>query len=130
MDIQARTAMYRDFLSKEGFNPIVDEGGAIMFRFEGKGYIILVDDDDEFFRLIFPNFWSIDSEDERIKVQDAALHASSRTKVTKIFPAQDDTWAVIEMFCNPPENFKSVFSRSMSALQAGVRTFTEKMNEE
>lgn len=130
MDIQARTAMYRDFLSKEGFNPIVDDGGAIVFRFEGKGYIILVDDDDEFFRLIFPNFWSIDSEDERIKVQEASLHASSRTKVTKIFPAQDNTWAAIEMFCDPPENFKSVFIRSMSALQAGVRTFTEKMNEE
>ena len=130
MTKQERTEMYRAFLAEEGYAPKVDEDGDIVFKCEGKTYVILVEDKDaEFFRLAYPNFWSIDSEAERAKVAEASLHATTQTKVVKVFPIKDNTWAAIEMFCSPPEAFKPVFQRSLSALRSGVEAFRSKMNE-
>lgn len=130
MDKPSRAKMYRDYLAEEGFTPKIDDDGDVFFKYEGKNYVIIIEDDEQFFRICFPNFWSIESEEERKKVQEAALYAAAKTKVAKVFPVQDDTWAVIELFCDPPESFSRVFRRSLGALQAGVNNFIEKMHED
>ncbi|MCX8141017.1 MAG: hypothetical protein WHU94_15075 [Thermogemmata sp.] len=128
MTKQERVGMYMRYLVEEGYMPRVDQDGDIIFKFEGGTYLIIIDDsDDEYFRLVFPNFWSIDSEEERMQVYIAATHATAETKVTKVYPVRDNVWASIEMFCSPPEVFKSVFRRSLGALRAGVNNFREKM---
>jgi hypothetical protein len=128
---QERTRMYRDFLLREGYAPTVDRDGDVSFKYEGRTYYILAQDDDEmFFRLIYPNFWSIESESERAKVKAAALYANAQTKVVKVFPVEDNTWATIEMFFCPPEAFKAVFHRALRALSAGIEAFRSKMNED
>lgn len=130
MSKQARAEMYRQFLTEEGFAPRIDEDGDVFFKYEGGNYLVLVDDrDEEFFRLIFPGFWSIESDEERVMVTLAAQHATAQTKVAKVFTVRDNTWATIEMFCSPPENFKSVFRRCLNALRASVVNFQEKMRE-
>ena len=128
MTKQERAEMYRGFLAEEGYVPKIDGDGDVTFKYEGGGYFIGVDEkDEEFFRLVFPSFWSIESEVEREKVAKAALQATAETKVAKVFPVRDNTWASIEMFCSPPEAFKAVFRRSLSALQASVESFREGM---
>lgn len=128
MSKQDRADMYRNYLAEEGFSPKLDSDGDVVFKYEGKSYCIIVDEnDEEFFRLVFPNFWSIESDEEREKVLNAANYSTARTKVTKIFPIRDDTWAAIEMFCSPPEAFKISFRRCLSALQTGVNNFLEQM---
>ena len=130
MTKQERAEMYRSFLASEGYTPKIDSDGDVAFKFEGGNYYILVDDKDEaFFRLAYPGFWEIESEEERAKVIEAALHATAQTKVTKVFPVRNNTWATIEMFCSPPEVFQSVFHRCLTALRAGVVSFQEKMRE-
>ena len=57
----------------------------------------------------------------------AALSATAETKVVKVYPVDNSTWAAIEMFCSPPEVFKSVFQRSLLALKAGVTRFRGQM---
>jgi len=128
MDKKQRAKMYENFLLEEGFTPTIDQDGDVIFKAEGRTYAILIDErDEEFFRLVFPNFWPIESNEERVKVEQAALQATAETKVAKIFPVRNNVWASIELFCSPPEAFKPVFSRSMSALRAAVGTFAEKM---
>lgn len=130
MSKQQRAQMYKDFLSEEGYAPKLDEDGDVAFKCEGLNYLILIDeDDDEYFHLVFPGFWPIESEAEREQVLQAAAQATANTKVAKVFPVRDTTWAAIEMFCDPPESFKPVFRRSMSALRAGVQSFVDKMRE-
>lgn len=125
-----RTQMYSEFLRKEGYAPQLDSDGDILFKMEGRTYLIIVDrDDEEFFRIVFPNFWSIENEKERRQVHEAALHATAQTKVAKVFPVRDDVWASVELFCSPPDSFKPVFRRSMSALAAAIATFVSKMRE-
>lgn len=117
-----------EYLRGEGYLPSVDEDNDIVFKHEGASYIIVLDDkDDEFFRIVFPNFWPIESEPEREKVGRAALAATAAIKVAKVFPVSDNVWATIELFSSDIENSKAVFSRSMLALRAAVRKFAEAM---
>jgi hypothetical protein len=119
-----------NFLRKEGYLPSVDEDGDVVFKFEGRTYLVLLDDkDDEFFRLVFPGFWEITSEEERIMVERAALTATAETKVAKVFPVRDNTWATIELFVPDIESAQRVFNRSLRALQTAVRTFVEQMQK-
>jgi len=121
--------MYKEYLTKEGYSP-TQEGGLLIFKKEGRTYVITVDDKDmPYFQLVFPNFWSIDSDKERAKAFAAANHATAATKVAKIYVRDDgkNMWGSIEMFFESPEYFRGVFDRSMAALMAGVANFTEKM---
>ena len=130
MTNQELAELYRAHLSEEGFSPKIDSDGDVIFKFEGRSHFISVNAEDEnFFRLIFPNFWPIENEDERKKVNAAALQATAKTKVAKIFPVKDNVCASIEMFCSPPEVFKAVLTRSLNALRAGVENFREGMQD-
>jgi hypothetical protein len=124
------TQMYHEYLSDEGYMPRVDQSGNVVFKYEGGTYVILVSEkDDEFFSLVFPNFWSIEGDTERVKAILAAQAVNAETKVAKVFLVHDNTWASIEMFCCPPENFKTVFRRSLKTLRGAVANFATKMME-
>jgi hypothetical protein len=130
MDKKSRARMYGEFLKSQGYAPEVDSDGDVRFKKEGRTYFVAIDEDDEeFFRVIFPNFWKIESEDERRRVLVACDHSNSLSKVAKVYMVEDNVWASIELFFGDPEDFKSVFERSMGALQNGVANFVQKMRE-
>lgn len=125
----SKIAMYKTYLEQEGFHP-KQEGGLLLFEDEGRSYVIFANEDDpEYFQLVFPDFWSIDSDNERARAYQAANHATAVTKVAKIHVQEDgkNVWASIEMFFESPEQFNGVFTRSMRVLKAVVNNFSEKM---
>lgn len=125
-----RANMYVSYLSSEGYPAKIDGDGDVEFKYEGGNYYVLVDETDEaFFRVVYPSFWPIKDEKQRAKVKEAAALATTNTKVAKIFPVGENTWASIEMFCMPPDSFKPVFGRCLAALRAAVQTFVQKMTE-
>lgn len=110
MTKQERSEMYRKYLTEEGYAPKIDDDGDVRFKYEGRYYFIAVDEnDEEFFQLVFPNFWTIESDAERDKVAKAAIQATAKTKVAKVFPVNDNTWALIEMFCSPHRSSRLSF---------------------
>lgn len=124
-----RAKMYEDFLREEGYLPQIDNDGDVVFKMEGRTFLILIDPkDDEFLQVCLPNFWPIESEDERERAQVAANYATEQTKVAKVFPVADNMWATAELFCSPPEMFKPVFRRFLSAITTAVETFRDRMN--
>ncbi|MFM7058132.1 MAG: hypothetical protein ACKO2P_14530 [Planctomycetota bacterium] len=128
MSKSERISVILEHIRSEGYVPTIDNDGDILFKCEGRSYFVILDENDEqFYRLTFPNFWSIEDEAERERVVQASSVATAKTKVAKIFPVKDDTWASIELFLSNAEQFNSVFARSLSALQAAVRTFREAM---
>ena len=99
-----------------------------MFKHEGRTYYIDIDTSDEqYFRLVFPNFWSVESAEELARVLYATNYATMKTKVAKVYLRSDgkDTVAAIEMFFERPEHFRPVFRRAMSALQTSINNFKE-----
>lgn len=130
MDKQQRAMSYLLFLQAEGYSARIDEDGDVVYKKEGRTYFVDVDEkDDQFFRICFPNFWKIDSEEERQRVLVACDYSNALSKVAKVFIVRDNVWASIELFFGDEEHFKPVFERCMSALENGVRNYVKKMNE-
>jgi len=125
-----RARALSDFLMEEGYSFKTDAEENIVLKVDGKTYFITLDEQDEmFFRIIFPNFWSIDSANERLKVEQAALKATAFTKVAKIFTVGDNIWATVEIFSSSIDNVKLVFNRSFSALKTAVDFFVQELRK-
>lgn len=122
--------LYSDYLAEEGYKPSIDDDGDVRFKREGDVYFIAVSEKDpEFFTVVLPNIWPIESEAERAKVLAAADASNSNSKVAKAYTVKDNVWVGIEFFVARPEDFKPVFKRAMSALDNGVANFVAKMKE-
>ena len=127
----ANTDLYVQYLQREGFRPEAQDG-FVSFRYEGGTYAISVDDDDpEFFQLMYPNFWKIENDAERLAAIRCAEEATMQCKVAKVYVRSDgaNVIADIEEFLPHREDFKSIFDRSLRALHTAVRLFTEGMNK-
>lgn len=123
-----RAHSFLEYLTNEGYIATVDQDSDIVLKHEGGVYLIVLDDlDPGFFRIVFPNFWSIDSESARTKAEKAALTATAATKVAKVFPVSNNLWATVELFVTDLDQAKAVFKRSMSALRAAVVKFGQEM---
>lgn len=123
--------LYQNFLRAEGYMPEVDGDGDVVFKKEGTTFFIdITENDAEYFRIVCPNFWPIESDEERLRVLDACTKATARGKVAKIFIVRENVWASVEQFLSEPEQFKSIFERSMSALQNGIGLFVEEMRKD
>ncbi len=126
---QQLAQIYADYLDKKGYHPETEEG-FVRFRHAGGVYLVAVDaNDEEYFRLIFPNFWEITDDAERQKVLRACDTATAETKVAKVFIVRDNVWGTIEIFCPEIQQFQQIFDRSMSALRAAVNKFVEEMKK-
>jgi hypothetical protein len=122
--------MYVDFLSEEGYGPKVDGDGDVVFKAEGRTFYIEVNENDlQYFRVVFPNFWKIGSETEKAKVAIAAAYASSKTKVAKAFILGDNTTISAEVYLTDPYDFKIVFKRMFSSISTAINHFKTKISE-
>lgn len=123
-------SLYMDFLAREGYRPSLNGNSLVVFKEEGRTYVIPVDTQDPaYFQLLFPNFWSIDDSSDFAKAILAANETTRITKVAKVYVRDDgkNVTAAIEMLLDRPEDFAPVFRRSLSAIKSAVKTFVEKM---
>ncbi|MGU5695448.1 T3SS (YopN, CesT) and YbjN peptide-binding chaperone 1 [Aeromonas veronii] len=119
------------YLTYEEYKPEIDSDGDVRFKRDGNVYYIDVNErDPEFFRIVLANIWPIESDKERSQVLMAASDANAISKVSKVFTVENDVWVSIDLFVRRPEDFKDVFTRSMSALDNGVRNFAKRMKEQ
>lgn len=125
-----KAELFSKYLTEEGYSPKIDSDGDITFKREGMTFCIFAaENDKEFFRLALPNFWPIESEDERRKVVAAANAATGSVKVGKVFMIGDNVWATVELLVDPIENFGKVFNRSLSIITACLQRFREGMSK-
>ena len=127
-----RARVYIDYLSAEGFRPEIDSDDDIVFKSEGLTYCILMDDgDDEFFRVLLPNFWKLDSDQEILPAAEAVNYANSVTKLAKLTIRKDRNTidASVELLLKNPADIRHIFLRSLGALQLASRKFAKKMHD-
>ncbi|MGI6632707.1 MAG: hypothetical protein ACOX5M_06605 [Bacillota bacterium] len=121
--------LYMNYLREEGYAPKLDGDGDVQFKFEGLTYCIFAEEDDrEYFRISLPNFWPIESEEERRQVVVACNEATAGVKVGKVYPVGDNVWASLEMLIDPIEDFPKFFRRSLLILSACTMRFRESMS--
>ena len=122
--------LYIEYLVAEGYRPSIDGDGDIEFKREGRTYFIIVSEKDpEFFRLVLANIWNIEDDAERSRVLVAADHSNAVSKVSKVYIVKDNVWVCVELFVAAPQDFRGVFARSMSAMDAGVTNYVDRMRQ-
>ena len=123
--------LYMQFLSEEGYHPVIDDDGDVRFKSEGKTYYIFPNENDSaYFSLYYLNFWEIESINERRLALDAANVATKKSKCAKVFLTTNETCAGVELIFESPDDFVNVFSRAMQMLNHGVDVFVEEMQNE
>lgn len=125
--IKAMTKYYVDFLEKEGMRPVV-KGEDIAFQFQEKVFLLLIDHrDQQFFRLLMPNFWLIASETERQKAYQFASEVTSEVKVGKIIISGNRVHASAEMLTGPEANPNDFFLRVLQITKETADRFAGRM---
>lgn len=123
-----KAELFMSYLREEGYVPKLDDDGDIVFKAEGLTLIVFAaEDDQEYFRIVVPNFWSIDNEEERARATHAANRVTAQMKVGKIQLVNDNVWSSVELLIDPIENFDRVFKRSLRILTAAMGEFREAM---
>jgi len=128
---KACSKQYLDYLNEQGYRASIDGDGDVVFKREGKIFCVIpIDTDPMYFRLTYPNFWSIDSDAEMKAGLEAANYANSAIKAAKVtIMPNKNTWASIEAFMVRPDDFKGILDRSIDALSAISRRYGDKVRE-
>ncbi|MDR0732293.1 MAG: hypothetical protein LBF63_11540, partial [Treponema sp.] len=111
--------MYMDYLKGEGYTANIDDDGDVRFRYEGGTYyIIVLEGDPKFIRILYPNFWEIESEEELMRAYITASYVSRTTKIAKVFVNrnEDDVSIVAESLLNDPGDFRNHLTRLLSTI--------------
>jgi hypothetical protein len=123
---------YRDFLNEEGYRASIDEDGDVAFKFEGGNYFISIyEDDGEYFQLVYPYFWEIESDEERELAKAACIEITRGQKAAKVFMVKNnaDVSATAEAFFDSREDVKKIFPRYIRSIQSAVAAFREAMRK-
>jgi hypothetical protein len=116
--------MILEFLKENGFMPKAITENELIFKSEGKTFLIITDDrDTQYLRIVLPNFWSIDSNHEEKLARETALLITKRKKATKIIIEDTIVSAVVEIFLNEPKAFDNIIIRSARVLKSASEEF-------
>ncbi|MDR2375351.1 MAG: hypothetical protein LBD96_02820 [Treponema sp.] len=124
--------MYVSYLREEGYSPWVDDDGDVAFERSDLNFYIAVNEGDlEYFQLLFPGIYSIDTPEERQRAADAISVVNRRRKVAKIFMNTNETSVsvVAEVFLRNPGDFRGTFSRMFDNVLLAAQNFLEAMEE-
>lgn len=122
------------YLDARDYSPEFDPDGDVVFKRDNNTYIVIFDrNDDEFFRIIYPNFWSLDSEAEWRSTFLPAHKVNYSNKVAKIIVPEKyvpdsksvfhSVFVTVETFNSDPYEFARSIPRSLEALDAAALKF-------
>lgn len=118
-----------ELLRGQGYEPQVS-GNVITFESNGSKYAIPRDPDDlSYYRVIYPDFWTVTSSEEREAVLVLSNLAARRCKGVRIFFDSEikSASASSEMLFNEPADFVFHFPRILGMIQDGVELFVDGM---
>jgi hypothetical protein len=122
--------MYVEYLTSEGYEAEVDGDGDVAFAIDDWSFYIIVNDDDsEYFEMLLPNVdaWG-DSGVSEAKAALAASKATMSTKVAKVFVTPYNNVHIrAEIFIAKPEDFKLHFDRMVDAIITAYNTYYNEM---
>jgi hypothetical protein len=122
--------LHVEYLAEEGFRPKVDDEGDIHFRYEGRHHFIMETQDEQYFHLLFPNFFPLSNETEVEEAALAASAASRATKVAKVYlnPAQGNVSASVELLVAQPADVHAHLVRCLGIIGTATGKFLEEMS--
>jgi hypothetical protein len=120
--------LFLEILDQINVDGEIDGDGDIQFEYKDRSYFLEVNENDtEFYRLVLPNIWPIESALERLKVLKAINEVNKTKKVAKAYATNDNVWITVEMFIDKPDNFIGSLERQFKVINEAVDLFVEEM---
>jgi hypothetical protein len=117
-------------LQADGFNAALDDDGDLAFRYEGRHYVLCFDNDDPLFsKLILPNIWELDSQQEFQRALAALDYLNRRLKLVKAHTVRDQIWLSMEMWMTDHGDWQQLLPRAIRAMSHALHLLTEQMRE-
>ncbi|MDR2194430.1 MAG: YbjN domain-containing protein [Treponema sp.] len=133
MEMKELQHMYLDLLKEEGYKGNIDEDGDITFKYEGETYWIIIDEEEpEFFELYYVGNWKFKDDDDIVKGLRAvnAINRSKRLIKMHMNEKNGSVGVDVELFVQEPKDFVSYLSRSLFIIQGAIDSFIEDMEKE
>lgn len=106
------------FIKEEGFSPYIDEDdGSVTFKREGVTYWVTVENENPFYLEVHRSGLGIDEAD-RSKVLYAVNEANRAIRSAKAMLNTSNVSFAVEIYCHSMEEFKYIFYKCLSCLQA------------
>lgn len=123
--------IYVESLTKDGYRPEVTKAGNILFRREGRNYMVSLSADDlKFFRMRTAYLVEDKSGPTRIKRLEAINYANTSTKVSKASIDSDgDLECAIEIYLADPNDMGKHLNRMLVSLGVLYKNYQKKMSE-
>jgi hypothetical protein len=113
-------------LRAAGYAPTVKVPGEIHFKKEGGTYVLMLDDEEAYWSLLYPRFWAISTDTQRAKAESAAIAATEALMVGKVYVTADaNVSASFEVFL-PPQAVPPI-ARAITTLSVAVDLFKDKV---
>lgn len=123
---EAIAKKYTEVLGKLGFNVILDPEGDVSFRRDGGYYIILIDvNDPKYFRIIYPGFWKIETEQDHQIALEASNEANSKTKLGKVYIIGKTVAATVEARLLDDAHIEDLILASFTPILTAGKVFIE-----
>lgn len=134
------TQYFQTLLANEGYqkgNVEWDESAKtsdLIFKVEGRSYLLIADADDvDFVRLVFPNFWPLESDEEFAAALQAISLVNGRCKGAKVHAngKNDNIVATAEFLVSAknPQIDSALFIRYIRMLNTASDEFARLMRE-
>jgi hypothetical protein len=128
MSAADREKMYTEYLRAEGYRPDLEQDGSVGFKKGDEKYFIIVDEDPQFFFMMLP-FRALADKAAVAKATRAAQHATDKSKVAKVYVDGDSLFITVQLFLEPPESFRAVLGRCMTALDDAQGFYLEALKQ-
>ena len=118
-------------LQEEGYGNVrTDEDGQLVFQLDGSTYLFSLDNNDPgYIRLLFPNFWSIDSDDERARAMVACNQVTLDCKCASVSIGSDSVTAEVQLLLPTGGTLDGTYVRRiLSMISTAVSYFMEQMS--
>jgi hypothetical protein len=124
--------MYVSYLREEGYSPWIDDDGDVGFEKNDLNFYIIVNEGDlEFFQLLFPGIYSVDTPQERQRAAAAISVVNRKRKVAKVYMNTSETRVTVsaEVFVRNPGDFRGTFTRMFNNVLLAAQDFLEAMED-
>jgi len=130
LSVAEREQMYTEYLRAEGYRPGLEQDGSVAFKKGDETYFIIVDDDAQLFFIMLPYYSLKGDEALTARALKAALHATDKSKVAKVYVENDALWITVQLFLDPPESFRNVLGRCITALDDAKKVYLEALKQQ
>lgn len=119
----------QEILKKQGIDAEFDEEGTLVFEFRYLNYYLEHDKEDEdWLRITLPAIYSIEEDDDVMRIYKAANMASCNIKFVNLYVTEKSVHIIVECYVDYQINLENMLRRYISVCEAAYMEFRKQLN--